>query len=172
MGTVHKFRRPPKNSGQFRGYRPNPQPGGPRSPRGGRPGRKTLLIVAAVVLATLGASYWLSADAGPPIFLCESPRVTDGDTIRCGSQRVRLAGIDAPEMPGHCRQGRDCAPGDPQASKANLERLAGDGPLKCRAIETDRYGRTVAQCSRGGVDLSCQQVADGQAIKRYRKIEC
>ena len=29
--------------------------------------------------------------------------VVDGDPLRCGSERVRLLGIDAPELPGHCR---------------------------------------------------------------------
>jgi len=38
-----------------------------------------------------------------PVFLaaavlCLSPTVHDGDTIRCGSERVRIANIDAPEL--------------------------------------------------------------------------
>lgn len=48
----------------------------------------------------------------------------DGDTLRCSEiGRVRLLGIDAPEMPGHCRKSRTCAPGDPAASKKALEKL-------------------------------------------------
>ena len=31
--------------------------------------------------------------------LCLSPPVHDGDTIRCGRERVRIANIDAPELP-------------------------------------------------------------------------
>ena len=31
--------------------------------------------------------------------LCMSPSVHDGDTIRCGRERVRIANIDAPELP-------------------------------------------------------------------------
>lgn len=31
--------------------------------------------------------------------LCPSPSVHDGDTIRCGTERVRIADIDAPELP-------------------------------------------------------------------------
>ena len=34
--------------------------------------------------------------------------VTDGDTIRCDGEPIRLLGIDTPEVPGHCREGRDC----------------------------------------------------------------
>ena len=31
--------------------------------------------------------------------LCMSPLVHDGDTIRCRRERVRIANIDAPELP-------------------------------------------------------------------------
>ena len=50
--------------------------------------------------------------------ICDDASVTDGDTLRCGALRIRLASIDAPEMPGHCRRGRTCVEGDPYASKA------------------------------------------------------
>lgn len=30
---------------------------------------------------------------------CSNPQVHDGDSIRCGKERIRLASIDAPEMP-------------------------------------------------------------------------
>ncbi|WP_108350179.1 MULTISPECIES: hypothetical protein [unclassified Novosphingobium] len=31
---------------------------------------------------------------------CPNPKVHDGDTIRCGVERVRLVNIDAPELAG------------------------------------------------------------------------
>lgn len=55
---------------------------------------------------------------GAPTELVAGCTVTDGDTIRCGAERIRLLGIDAPELPGHCRSGRACAPGDPYGSIA------------------------------------------------------
>lgn len=68
----------------------------------------------------------------------------DGDTLRCGSERIRLNGIDAPELPGHCRKGRSCAPGDPLASQRALaNRIAGQR-LIIRRWGTDHYGRTIA----------------------------
>lgn len=105
-------------------------------------------------------------------FTCSSPKVTDGDTIRCGDIRVRLASIDAPEMPGHCRQGRDCTSGDPFSSKANLERLVREGVVVCRQTDTDRYGRAVAFCTAGGRDLSCAQVQSRHAVVRYGGLNC
>jgi endonuclease YncB( thermonuclease family) len=105
-------------------------------------------------------------------FGCDNAQVTDGDTIRCGPLRVRLASIDAPEMPGHCRRGRVCTGGDPFASKANLERIIASGPTLCRQTDTDHYGRIVALCAAGGQDLSCAQVEGGFAVVRYGDLIC
>nr|WP_300578273.1 thermonuclease family protein [Phenylobacterium sp.] len=109
---------------------------------------------------------------GEPDFECEGARVTDGDTLRCGPLRVRLASIDAPEMPGHCRAGRNCVEGDPHLSKLSLERLIANSSVLCRQTDTDRYGRIVALCMANGRDLSCSQVQAGQAIIRYGELDC
>jgi hypothetical protein len=63
MGTVHKFRRPPKNQAQFRGYRPNPSQGpGGRRPRWSlrrlRPWQRSL--IAWIVLIALAAGIALA----------------------------------------------------------------------------------------------------------------
>ena len=99
--------------------------------------------------------------------------VIDGDTLRCpppeqGQQpeRVRLLGIDAPELPGHCRQGRHCAPGNGQASKASLERLVRGRAIRIQRFGQDRYGRTLALAWAGPHNLACAQLAGGQAIYR------
>jgi len=84
--------------------------------------------------------------------------VIDGDTLRCGDERVRLLGIDAPELPGHCQQGRHCAPGDPLASTRSLRAALLLGPIVIRRIGTDRYGRTLALVNAGRTDLSCWQL--------------
>lgn len=103
---------------------------------------------------------------------CTSPTVLDGDTMRCGSTRIRLSSIDAPELPGHCRPGRDCTPGDPYASTDNLRELVAGQPVECRQVDTDHYGRTVARCSVQGRDLSCAQIQGGFAVRRYGFIVC
>jgi hypothetical protein len=59
MGSVHKFKRPPKNENQFRGYRPQP-PGGPG---GGRPKRWKLRdwqksAIAWSVLVLVATGIW------------------------------------------------------------------------------------------------------------------
>jgi endonuclease YncB( thermonuclease family) len=106
------------------------------------------------------------------IFDCPAPRVVDGDTLHCGPIRVRLASIDAPELPGHCRRGRVCTPGDPFASAEHLQALIAARPLSCRQKDIDRYGRIVAYCAVAGQDLSCAQVQSGNAVIRYGSLSC
>lgn len=92
----------------------------------------------------------------------------DGDTLVCrvGLERVhlRLNGIDSPELAGHCRKGRICAPGDPIAAKANAARLIANSPVTWDDLGRDRYGRTIAEVRIGDVDLSCAQLKGGFAI--------
>lgn len=110
-------------------------------------------------------------DAQGARFTCANPKISDGDSLRCGPRRIRLAHIDAPEMPGHCRPGRRCTPGDPFAARDRLASLA-KPPLSCRVVDVDHYGRTVARCSSGGRDLSCAMVASGHAVSRYGRLRC
>lgn len=102
----------------------------------------------------------LLASAAPAL----SCTVTDGDTIRCGAERVRLIGIDAPELPGHCRHNRQCAAGDAAASTAALAQLVHGRPVLLERHGRDRYGRTLAFARVGRVDLSCAQLRAGHAI--------
>lgn len=90
--------------------------------------------------------------------------VTDGDTIRCGEERIRLLAIDAPEMAGHCRVGRECVPGDPVASTRALAQAMLGRRLAIRRIGEDRYGRTLGVVYAGTVNLSCAQLEAGAAI--------
>lgn len=102
--------------------------------------------------------------AAATFHICKTPVVIDGDTIRCSNGvRLRLSGIDAPELPGHCRAGRDCAPGDPVASKSSLAAAVAKGRVTYKVIKTDRYARTVATVTVRKVNLSCWQLSHAQA---------
>jgi hypothetical protein len=56
MGTVHKFKRPPKNEQQFRGYRPQPAKGGRSEKPPLRDWQKSVLVWSALV--TLATGFW------------------------------------------------------------------------------------------------------------------
>lgn len=89
-------------------------------------------------------------------------RVVDGDTLAIGETRIRLYGIDAPELSQSCSdmRGHDWACG--QWSKAVLEKLA-TGTVSCAPRDTDRYGRTVAVCTSNAGDMNAAMVASGAA---------
>ena len=102
---------------------------------------------------------------------CNNPSVVDGDTLHCMGARIRLIGIDAPEMPGHCNTGRACTAGDPYASREHLVAIT-RATVKCYSDGVDRYQRTLARCRVGDTDLSCEMIASGHAVPRYRDITC
>jgi len=91
----------------------------------------------------------------------------DGDTLRAGRERIRLLGIDAPELPGHCRRGRACVSGDPVAAKISLATTL-HGPIRIRRLGHDVYGRTLALVEADGRDIACAQIAAGHAAYRPR----
>jgi endonuclease YncB( thermonuclease family) len=125
-----------------------------------------ILMGAAAIGGVVGIASTVApsapAAAGEIVSGC---RATDGDTIRCGDERIRLLAIDAPELPGHCRSGRKCAPGDPVASTDSLG-MAMTGALRINRVGTDHYGRTLATMTGDRGDLSCWQLSREQAIYR------
>ena len=135
------------------------------------------LAIAAFLVACLSLPASGVAQAGGErqrvsvAIECRSPTVTDGDSLRCGGQRVRLLGIDAPEMPGSCRPGRQCVQGDPYAARDYLVSLTRT-TVRCTPEGQDRYGRTLARCAANGIDLSCAMIRSGHAVRRYADIRC
>ena len=95
-------------------------------------------------------------------------RVVDGDTLRIGSRRIRLYGIDAPEHAQSCDDagGRRYRCGE--AAAAALAGLIGGARPDCAERDRDRYGRSVAVCTVGGRDLNRAMVAAGWAVAYSR----
>ena len=94
---------------------------------------------------------------------CPSAYVVDGDSLRCGSERLRLLGVDAPELHG-CPPWRTCEPGDGKAAKRSLRAAIGDGHIRYRLITRDRFGRAVVVAWAGRINLSCWQISKHQAV--------
>ena len=99
------------------------------------------------------------------IFLCASApishqpitgpaRITDGDTLRIGNERIRLFGIDAPEMKQSCNDDRGARYACGEVARDALRRHVGGAPVTCEPVDRDRYGRTVARCYARGEDLT------------------
>ncbi len=124
-----------------------------------------LLAGAGVVGGLVGAGLVGLPSIGVPTLddRVSGCTATDGDTIRCGNERIRLVGIDAPELPGHCREGRKCMPGDPFAATNSLRAAIANG-VHIERITRDRYGRIIAAVSNNNGDLSCMQLRKGHAV--------
>lgn len=118
------------------------------------------LALAVLVLAgCLAVSEWL----GPSEQLAGPATAVDGDTLEIAGTPVRLAGIDAPELRQQCqRRGRPWACGE--AARRALEEAIGDGVVTCVSSERDVYGRPVARCRAGTLDLSDHMVRAGLAL--------
>lgn len=110
----------------------------------------------------------LVAHPTPPLQPVVGPAtIIDGDTIRIGSDRIRLHGIDAPESKQVCYQNRiayKCG----EAATLALERLTAESSVRCNGISRDRYDRLIATCDVDGKDIGGWMVEQGYAIA-YRK---
>lgn len=94
--------------------------------------------------------------------------VVDGDTLAVGGERLRLNGIDAPEMAQQCeRDGAAYRCGE--QARAAMARILGSGALTCVAIGVDRYDRRVVRClNQDGQDIAAALVVAGWALA-YRQ---
>ncbi len=85
--------------------------------------------------------------------------VVDGDTFKLGQRKVRIIGIDAPEVNGACPEERRLA----EAATAKLQTLLNQGPFEMvgRFDEMqDRYGRDLRIVRRTLPDGSHQSIAE------------
>ena len=78
------------------------------------------------------------------------PQVVDADTVYAGSTKIRLSGIDAPEMNQICidSSGKNWSCGID--AKEKLQAFAHDRPWLCDLTGTDVYKRHLGSCSVGG----------------------
>jgi endonuclease YncB( thermonuclease family) len=115
-----------------------------------------LLLAAALRLPRITA--WLrrrraSRPAAMPRPFTGKAFVIDGDTIHVSRARVRLHGIDAPELTQH----------GGWKARSHMIGLAGGREVAVEPIDVDCYGRIVARIWLGKADLAERMVHDGFA---------
>lgn len=108
-------------------------------------------------------------------FVCVSPIVHDGDSIRCGHERIRIANIDAPELEGSPRcEGRTGGPNPKWCDYAlgirardALQAFLAKGEVRITRQGLDRYGRTLARVTVNGRDAG-EHLVSAKLARRWR----
>lgn len=131
------------------------------------------LLLAAGLLTALpptGLGMAIADGVLPGPIPVEVIEVVDGDTLAVEARiwldqrvttRVRLAGIDTPELRGRCPGERALA----QAARDHLSALIADGPVSLTDVQYGTYaGRVVARVSAGGRDAGTALLSAGLAV--------
>ena len=95
--------------------------------------------------------------------------VSDGDSLKAGSLRLRLHGIDAPEREQICTNadGKNYACGKRATEWLRQHVKTGDR-LSCYLLDVDRYGRLIVRCFKSGKDINQAMVRAGWAVAYTR----
>ena len=187
MGKLPPFRRRPK---------PNPRFWPEDDPKHWtvrgvvRETRQWLRRLRPFILGGILLSAWPAADPAliePPGFLSTEPElvdetfsrcgrgrghacVIDGDTFKLGQRKIRIIGIDAPEVRGQCPRETQLA----ERSTARLQLLLNQGPFEMVGRfddMKDRYGRDLRSVRRiapgGGYQSIAEEMRQSGLAKRY-----
>ena len=92
--------------------------------------------------------------------------VSDGDTIKSKNNKIkiRLHGIDAPEAKQTCKNHDDVKYSCGYRSTKFLKSLINKNQIKCTIKDKDRYGRLIAVCFSGEININATMVREGWAI--------
>ncbi|MEW9615091.1 thermonuclease family protein [Shinella sp. S4-D37] len=114
-----------------------------------------ILALTALIVARVGG--------GDGETLTGAARAADGDTLTLDGQRIRLLGMDTPELAQVCkRDGADWRCG--AAARSRLAELLRAGPIACRMQGRDKYDRWLARCENAAGDLGARMVREGLAV--------
>jgi len=106
------------------------------------------LWVAIAIVAGLAGyqiyQHW-NAEPRPPII--GRARVIDGDSLEIGGTRIRLEGIDAPELEQTCTDSKGWSWPCGRAATRELRAHIHGQELDCDNLGLDRYQRVLAVCA-------------------------
>ena len=95
--------------------------------------------------------------------------VIDGDTIKIGRKRIRIDGIDAPELGQPAKKEKDSIPFDQgDHVKRELEKEIQDKEVQVKVVkEYDPFDRIIGIVNYDGKDVGAWLVRSGRAIAAY-----
>ena len=118
-------------------------------------------VMLGLFAVMVAANVYLESRPGEPF--SGKARAIDGDSLELGGRRVRLLGIDAPELRQTCRKSGGTTPCG-QRAYAELKFIISGKHVECESFGYDRYDRTLAKCRAGETDLGAAMVRKGWAI--------
>ncbi|WP_188569612.1 thermonuclease family protein [Youhaiella tibetensis] len=129
--------------------------------RSRRGGLLQFLMVVAILAGGAVLVALLDRSGGG---LAGQAHVSDGDTISINGQRVRIVGIDAPELDQTCTDKAGSAWRCGREAREHLVALIGKAPVTCASEGRDKYGRVLGRCEAGGADLGAAMIEAGFAV--------
>ena len=127
---------------------------------------RALPAIAATLILFAGATFLAARlDPLPPPF-SGTARASDGDSLWVGGGRVRLLGLDAPELDQICwrADGGEWPCG--RAARDAMSALLAKGSIACAPAGEDKFGRTLAHCTADGEDVGAAIVEAGLAVSK------
>ena len=98
-------------------------------------------------------------------------KIIDGDTIHIDKNKIRLHGIDAPEIDQTCtikNKVWNCG----IESSLELKKLILDNNISCVVSDIDKYNRYIAECFINNKNINKLMVRNGWAIAyRYYSLD-
>ena len=98
-------------------------------------------------------------------------KVIDGDTIHIGKDKIRLYGIDAPEIEQICSKNNEkwkCG----KSARLKLIEKINQNKVSCEVLDVDKYKRKIAECFINKVSINAYMVLEGWALAyRYYSIK-
>ena len=131
--------------------------------------KRLVLITAALLLLQTALNPVAASDR--PFSLqgeINVTKVSDGDSLRSGVLKIRLHGIDAPELKQTCIDNQGASWPCGRAAREAMAEIATTAPLRCVLMDVDRYGRLIMRCFAGRTDIAEHLVANGLALA-YRR---
>jgi endonuclease YncB( thermonuclease family) len=127
--------------------------------------RKSGIIGVLLIIFLIMQFYVTNNEKHERKFISSNIRVVDGDTIVLNNLRIRLQGIDAPELKQECtnlisHHTYKCG----EVAKNYLIKLIGTAKVACTDEGLDKYKRRLSYCYIDQLNLNREMVKSGNAL--------